>query len=285
MGEAAIKEPSMEDILSSIRKIIAEEGSETKDSASDTGSADVGNSAKMQDGSNVDMREASAPVVEPVASSVDAPSDVMRDEALPVMSSSDASTFSSLQEIAKTIIKQPEMTSVRSAQAGPAPTVEPQVEAAEIVQEAPQPLVTHVVRKRRSGNDRRQMDTQTANQEVAAAQSQPEQEPRRVEMAEASHAPIVSSDSPSKVEAPDHIISMADSNDEAEAFRGALMSPSADNAVTSSLERLKRSALDDMDAKTESILRPMLREWLDENLPGLVERLVREEIERVARGV
>jgi hypothetical protein len=32
------------------------------------------------------------------------------------------------------------------------------------------------------------------------------------------------------------------------------------------------------------LLRPMLQEWLDENLPTLVERLVREEIERVARG-
>ena len=31
-------------------------------------------------------------------------------------------------------------------------------------------------------------------------------------------------------------------------------------------------------------LLPMLQEWLDDNLPTLVERLVREEIERVARG-
>jgi cell pole-organizing protein PopZ len=28
----------------------------------------------------------------------------------------------------------------------------------------------------------------------------------------------------------------------------------------------------------------MLKSWLDENLPGLVERLVRAEIERVSRG-
>jgi len=32
------------------------------------------------------------------------------------------------------------------------------------------------------------------------------------------------------------------------------------------------------------MLRPMLQEWLEDNLPTLVERLVREEIERVARG-
>ena len=32
------------------------------------------------------------------------------------------------------------------------------------------------------------------------------------------------------------------------------------------------------------MLRPMLKTWLDDNLPGLVERLVRAEIERVSRG-
>ena len=33
----------------------------------------------------------------------------------------------------------------------------------------------------------------------------------------------------------------------------------------------------------QELLRPMLKQWLDSNLPPLVERLVREEIERVAR--
>jgi hypothetical protein len=32
------------------------------------------------------------------------------------------------------------------------------------------------------------------------------------------------------------------------------------------------------------MMRPMLQDWLDNNLPTLVEKLVREEIERVARG-
>ena len=38
------------------------------------------------------------------------------------------------------------------------------------------------------------------------------------------------------------------------------------------------------DEIAEEMLQPMLQEWLDDNLPTLVERLVREEIERVARG-
>jgi cell pole-organizing protein PopZ len=37
------------------------------------------------------------------------------------------------------------------------------------------------------------------------------------------------------------------------------------------------------DEMAEEMLRPMLQDWLDNNLPTLVERLVREEIERVAR--
>lgn len=32
------------------------------------------------------------------------------------------------------------------------------------------------------------------------------------------------------------------------------------------------------------LVRPMLKGWLDENLPGIVERLIKAEIERVARG-
>jgi uncharacterized protein len=43
----------------------------------------------------------------------------------------------------------------------------------------------------------------------------------------------------------------------------------------------QRRSLDEM---AEKMLRPMLQEWLDNNLPTLVERLVREEIERVVRG-
>ena len=38
------------------------------------------------------------------------------------------------------------------------------------------------------------------------------------------------------------------------------------------------------DSMVRDMLRPMLKQWLDENLPAIVERLVRAEIERVARG-
>ena len=34
----------------------------------------------------------------------------------------------------------------------------------------------------------------------------------------------------------------------------------------------------------KEMLRPMLKSWLDDNLPGMVERMVRAEIDRVSRG-
>jgi cell pole-organizing protein PopZ len=51
--------------------------------------------------------------------------------------------------------------------------------------------------------------------------------------------------------------------------------------LAAAIDGQQRRSLDEM---AEDMLRPMLRDWLDDNLPTLVERLVREEIERVARG-
>ena len=38
------------------------------------------------------------------------------------------------------------------------------------------------------------------------------------------------------------------------------------------------------DEMAQEMIEPLLRDWMENNLPTLVERLVREEIERVARG-
>lgn len=39
-----------------------------------------------------------------------------------------------------------------------------------------------------------------------------------------------------------------------------------------------------VESMVMALMRPMLKSWLDENLPVMVEKIVREEIERVARG-
>ena len=67
-----------------------------------------------------------------------------------------------------------------------------------------------------------------------------------------------------------------------------LLSPQATEAAALSFGALSagldvRSA-ELADGMVRDMLRPMLKQWLDENLPAIVERLVRDEIQRVARG-
>lgn len=67
-----------------------------------------------------------------------------------------------------------------------------------------------------------------------------------------------------------------------------LLSEMAGVEISSSFQTLSQSVLEQNNAMIEAaikeMLRPMLKQWLDDNLPPLVERLVRAEIERVARG-
>jgi cell pole-organizing protein PopZ len=67
-----------------------------------------------------------------------------------------------------------------------------------------------------------------------------------------------------------------------------LLSAEANEAVTSSFSALSanlaaRSA-ELADGLVRETLRPMLKQWLDQNLPAIVERLVRTEIQRVSGG-
>jgi cell pole-organizing protein PopZ len=67
-----------------------------------------------------------------------------------------------------------------------------------------------------------------------------------------------------------------------------LISPATAAAVDAALNTLAeavqvRSGRTLEEVVTE-LLRPMLKSWLDDNLPSIVERLVRAEIERVTKG-
>jgi cell pole-organizing protein PopZ len=65
-----------------------------------------------------------------------------------------------------------------------------------------------------------------------------------------------------------------------------LLSPESASAAADAFSRLKQEigGAGRLEEMTRQMLRPMLREWLDENLPPLVEQLVREEIQRISRG-
>jgi cell pole-organizing protein PopZ len=70
--------------------------------------------------------------------------------------------------------------------------------------------------------------------------------------------------------------------------RDPLLSEETTAAVDSAFNALAQTVLV-QNARTledlvREMLRPLLKSWLDDNLPSLVERLVRAEIERVSRG-
>ncbi|MEO3385572.1 PopZ family protein [Mesorhizobium sp. CAU 1741] len=98
---------------------------------------------------------------------------------------------------------------------------------------------------------------------------------------------------PSYPSAPEHSLpDEAERADEAHEAAGdirpAIISDQTSRQVAAAFGELseafaasRKRSFDDM---AEEMLRPMLQDWLDNNLPTLVEKLVREEIERVARG-
>ncbi|SEF81444.1 hypothetical protein SAMN04488115_102126 [Bosea lathyri] len=67
-----------------------------------------------------------------------------------------------------------------------------------------------------------------------------------------------------------------------------LLSDQTSSAVTSAFGQLAHTVLSNnartLEDLVKDMLKPMLKTWLDDNLPTMVERLVRAEIERVARG-
>ena len=78
----------------------------------------------------------------------------------------------------------------------------------------------------------------------------------------------------------------------AAASPGCIASPETATAAAGSVTNLVRALTSDRGAQVSSggptiadlvreEMRPMLKAWLDSNLPPLVERLVRAEIERV----
>ena len=76
--------------------------------------------------------------------------------------------------------------------------------------------------------------------------------------------------------------------DQVEQSGPTMISRDADASVSSSFNALATSVMLQNSGLVEDsvreMLRPMLKSWLDDNLPGIVERLVRQEIERMARG-
>ena len=138
-------------------------------------------------------------------------------------------------------------------------------------------------------------ETGTVHAEASASPA-PEPQPQFARARAESETPDLSSPSPRLAEA------CADHRREAARMAGyagtrsssrkedaaAILSSEANRAVARAFGDLNRGVLGDnvrsLEDTVKEMLRPLLKTWLDDNLPQIVERLVRMEIERVARG-
>jgi cell pole-organizing protein PopZ len=119
----------------------------------------------------------------------------------------------------------------------------------------------------------------------------PEDEPPEIDFREVAEAPF--RPEPSELAPPPHPAEPAPAAPMAQPAReleppDELISNSTHAAVGQAFNMLAHTVLSSnartLEDLVREMLRPMLKNWLDDNLPTVVERLVRAEIERVARG-
>ncbi len=91
-----------------------------------------------------------------------------------------------------------------------------------------------------------------------------------------------------KIEPAQYFNTPASFNTEPSKQSEPLIAGKTDTLVSNSFNNLSHTILNQnartLDDVVKDMLHPMLKSWLDSNLPTIVERLVRAEIERVARG-
>jgi cell pole-organizing protein PopZ len=253
-ASSAQREPSMEEILSSIRRIIED---------SDAGSSKAGNpeataEARQAEGSEQDVEAGDAPAGQPTA---------------PVK----PAAAKSLADIQKELAGEQKKSSGTKAASGDFDKDDGVVELD----------ATDVKSSENEETSGSKTEPRSAGAPISAAKPALEsvvQPPKADIRPVAANAP-----KESKPEAKAAIPS-EEVKPEAAAKPGTspILSPDAGRRVAASFEQLSEAFMEtrakSFDSMAEEMLRPMLQDWLDENLPTLVERLVREEIERVARG-
>ena len=240
---AKVQEPSMEEILASIRRIIADDEAKPADRPAAAAPAAPAPKPVMKDIPPSAIPTAQAPAARPAAPAP-APKPAPPPPPAPAAAASnsqddiDAMLASLEEDTAEQEVRKPqpdgdvfELTDEMALpDPPPAPALPP---AASFSKIDPQDDLEFT--------------------EARAAQRQPMPEPSPVEMP---MAPILSRSTVNAVES---------------AFNTLAHTVLSNNART----------LEDL---VKEMLRPMLKSWLDDNLPGMVERIVKAEIERVSRG-
>jgi uncharacterized protein len=241
---AKVQEPSMEEILASIRRIIADDEAKPAEKAN----APAANAFAESNGTSPSAKPAVTRDVPPAATPSRA--------AAPPIAKPPAKETNSQDDIDAMLAGLDAATSDAEVR----PPL-PDGDVFELTDEMALPDPQPVPFRRVEPVDDLEFS------ETGGAQPQPPPQPRQP----AFEPPPFYESAPSPPPAPQQILSRSTVSAVESAFNTLANTVLSNNART--LEDLVRE-----------MLRPMLKSWLDDNLPGLVERIVKAEIERVSRG-
>ena len=250
---AKAQEPSMEEILASIRRIIADD--EAKPPAAEKPAAAAA-PAKPEKPvaapppAKPAMKEAPPPAPAPPPAAAKAPAPPPKPAPAPAPPPAPAAAASNSQDDIDALLNGLDEVTTPEEIRPPLPDADVFELTDEMAVEVPAPEPPQPVFRKVDPQD----DVEFA-ESAAARHRQPAFEPPALESSSPSH-PILSRSTVSAVES---------------AFNSLANTVLSNNART----------LEDL---VKEMLRPMLKSWLDDNLPGLVERIVKAEIERVSRG-
>lgn len=292
-ASSAQREPSMEEILASIRRIIED---------SDTGRKQPDEADELRQDLELSSSEAPAADVDAFRAELHAAPEVRKQVALAeVQAPSPEPARMESQTRADPALAKPSMTlaevSARIA-AEPVPAV--RADAAMVPQAgAPQPGVPRagatsdaiVADWRREiaavGEQAKAIPDRSVRRPVAQPEA-PRLEAPQLEAPTSEPVVEAAFERPSSNDAPAGTVQARAAVTEAPAARAAILSEHTGRQVAAAFGELSDAfasrSKKTFDEMAEEMLRPMLQDWLDNNLPTLVEKLVREEIERVARG-
>lgn len=263
---AKAQEPSMEEILASIRRIIAD------DEAAKPSDKPVAAAAPAPP---------PAPEAPPPAPEVPPPAPAARAEPPAPAGSPEPMSQDDIDAMLAGFDAEPESSAPAEPVVEPAPAPEAVVEADDEADADVLELTEAMtVEAAAESEDFNTIDTET---DVVFAEAAPAEPPKLNGQDDWHDEPVAAAPSPPPAPPPAPEVHY-------EPLRSAdgLLSSQATAAVAGSFGSLAHTVITQngrtLDDLVREMLRPMLKAWLDENLPGMVERLVRAEIERVSRG-
>ena len=294
------QEPSMEEILASIRRIIADEPAKTPNNDSSRADDLRGEGPRIVGGRSDAARRTLQ------SRGLSGPSDGL-DTAVRRISQSDSAEHDRALPQAPSAVSQPSrmfpedrpsMTFGRAAMSPPAsPPPEPgmqqeeieaflaelgsdSADASDVLADSTEPVPT--------AESLPEPEFATSDHVVQPTSDEDEEEQSRTELEQELERAIASRPMRTQPEPQAQVPRYAQRLHEPEISDEALISANTTAAVNSAFNTLAQTVLVQNGRTLEDLvremLRPMLKVWLDDNLPGMVERLVRAEIERVSRG-